>query len=64
MKYCKDCKHFEETGGPYYYLCHRLTRQREDVVTGIHVCNVSCDEARADGKECGPDAKLFEEKTS
>ena len=66
MKYCKDCKHIWI---PSVYVsdqarCEAVIRTVEDVVDGITKFLEPCIESRAVDGACGPDAKLFEEKTS
>jgi len=55
MKFCKDCKHEKNRalhkGTRNYRVCSRI--QGEPI----------CVNERATGKECGPQAKLFEPKS-
>lgn len=63
MKFCRDCAH--SRGSSHFPEVGRLTH----CVKSIHRCPVDgheemslCYDARSPSGQCGPDARLFEEK--
>lgn len=62
-KFCKDCRHYVIGGLVTPPFCDKSLRESADIVSGkLHRWHqYYCYEMRAHG-ECGPDAKLFEQK--
>lgn len=74
MKFCVDCKHYDEAyvpcagiSGPIYsrptHKCRHPNRFTTSVVTGEQETNmIYCLNAREIESDCGKEAKWFEEK--
>lgn len=65
MRYCKDCIHMKRD--IVAAKCNALTQRdfdRDDPVHGPQWTEIEedCTDARGEGGECGPDAKLYEPK--
>jgi hypothetical protein len=64
MKYCKDCKHFQNVDGleggyhVRYYGCARTGTI--SIVTGEREAMSNCESERRDETKCGQGAKYFE----
>lgn len=61
MKYCKDCKHFRSSR--FNYRCEGVA-EVVSPIWGPYTPNVDAKDARAEGGECGPEARLFAPRES